>query len=58
MFLAYVGDLPSHVGVVIDTHMLHAKGNEIQGGQVQYNKLEAIEKNYTKVEYFQYADIS
>ncbi|QYN46863.1 hypothetical protein [Gilliamella sp. ESL0405] len=52
MFLAYVGDLPSHVGVVIDTHMLHAKGNEIQGGQVQYNKLEAIEKAYTKVEYY------
>lgn len=58
VFLAYVGDIPSHVGVVIDNHMLHAKGNEIQGGQVQYNKLEAIEKAYTKVEYYQYADIS
>lgn len=58
VFLAYIGDIPSHVGVVIDNHALHAKGNEVQGGQVQYNKLDAIEKLYTKIEYYKYANLS
>lgn len=58
VFLAYIGDIPSHVGVVIDNHALHAKGNEVQGGQVQYNKLDAIEKLYTKIEYYKNANLS
>lgn len=58
VFLAYVGDIPSHVGIVIDNYALHAKGDEIQGGQVQLNRLDAIEKTYTKIEYYQYANLS
>ena len=57
VFLAYLGDTPTHVGIVIDNHALHAKGNAEQGGQVQYNKLDAIETMYTKVEYYKYADL-
>lgn len=56
VFLAYIGDYPCHVGVVIDRHGLHAKGNE-NGGQVQYNRLDAIEKTFTKIEYYKYAKI-
>lgn len=56
VFLAYIGDNPCHVGVVIDNHALHAKGNS-QGGQVQYNKLDAIERMYTKVEYYKHANL-
>lgn len=58
VFLAYIGSVPSHVGVVIDNHALHAKGNSIQGGQVQYNRLDVIERIYSKIEYYKYADLS
>lgn len=58
VFLAYIGDIPRHVGVVIDNHALHANGNSIDGGQVQYNKLDAIERMYTKVEYYKHVDLS
>lgn len=47
VFLAYVGDVPSHVGIVIDNHALHANGNPTQGGQVQYNRLDTLERAYT-----------
>lgn len=57
VFLAYVGDVPSHVGIVIDNHALHANGNPTQGGQVQYNRLDTLERAYTKLEYYQYADL-
>lgn len=57
VFLAYIGNYPCHVGIIIDNHVIHAKGNIKEGGQVQYNTLYAIEKCYTNVEYYKYASL-
>lgn len=58
VFIAYQNQQPGHVGVVIDSYVLHAKGNETHGGQVQYNRLDAITRCYQKVEFYEYANLS
>ncbi|WP_392562476.1 hypothetical protein RHO12_03065 [Orbus sturtevantii] len=57
VFIAYSHSVPCHVGVVIGNYALHAKGNEQTGGQVQYNRLDALERTYQKMEYYEYINL-
>ena len=58
IFLAYHKGEPCHVGVVIDDNfVLHTNGNS-KHGQVQYNKLEAVARQYQKLEFYKYDNLS
>lgn len=57
VFIAYANGSPCHVGIVIGNYALHAKGNEQAGGQVQYNRLDALERTYQKMEYYEYINL-
>ncbi|WP_392552930.1 hypothetical protein RHO14_03435 [Orbus wheelerorum] len=57
VFIAYSYGAPCHVGVVVGNYALHAKGNEQIGGQVQYNRLDALERTYQKMEYYEYINL-
>lgn len=51
IFIGYIGNSPAHVGVIIDSGALHSRG---EGGCVRYDKLRAIERNFTKLEFLRY----
>lgn len=53
IFVCFVGDKPSHVGLIINGHALHASQ---ESGCVRYDKLRAINRKFTKVEFLRYAD--
>ncbi|WP_392565802.1 NlpC/P60 family protein [Utexia brackfieldae] len=57
VFVGYLNGEPSHVGVCVDRHVIHANGSH-QGGQVQYNRLDAISKCYQNLEFFKYVNLS
>lgn len=56
IFVAYVGDNPVHVGIVIDDYALHAAGKNNRG-QVQYNRISALEKFY-RLEFYTHVNLS
>ncbi|NIY47259.1 NlpC/P60 family protein [Cedecea colo] len=52
MFVAYYGNNPVHVGLVIDGKALHSRG---ENGHVRADHIRTIQKLYTKVEFYSYA---
>ena len=55
VFMAFQGDVPAHCGVVIGDFVLHAIGSTETPGQVVYHRKRVIERNYGKVEYWEFA---
>jgi len=53
MFVAYYGAQPVHVGLVIDGRALHSRG---ENGHVRSDHIRTIQKLFTKVEFYSYAD--
>lgn len=52
IFVAYVGSVPVHVGLVIDGRAYHSRA---ECSHVRFDKIRTIEKLFTKVEYYTYA---
>jgi cell wall-associated NlpC family hydrolase len=53
MFVAYYGSTPVHVGLIIDGMALHSRG---ESGHVRSDHIRTVQKLYTKIEYYSYAD--
>lgn len=53
IFVAWVGSQPVHVGLIIDGCALHSRG---ENGHVRSDAVRTIQKLFTKVEFYQYAD--
>ncbi|KFC12270.1 phage protein [Trabulsiella guamensis ATCC 49490] len=52
IFVAWIGSRPVHVGLVIDGHVLHSRG---ENGHVRKDAIRTIQKLFTKVEFYRYA---
>lgn len=52
IFIAYYGDKPKHVGLVVDGQAFHSRG---ESGHVRFDKLRTLEKVFTRVEFYDYA---
>lgn len=53
VFMAFDGDLPAHVGVMISpTKMLHSRGSEETGGNVSIHSIQAMKSRYNRIEYY------
>lgn len=52
IFVAYYGNDPKHVGLVLNGQAFHSRG---ENGHVRMDKLRTIEKIFTRVEYYEYA---
>lgn len=53
MFVAWVGGNPVHVGLIIDGRALHSRG---ENGHVRSDAIRTIQKLFTRVEFYTYAD--
>lgn len=53
MFVAWVGGYPVHVGLIIDGRALHSRG---ENGHVRSDAIRTIQKLFTRVEFYTYAD--
>lgn len=53
IFVAWVGSRPVHVGLVVDGKALHSRG---ENGHVRPDAIRTIQKLFTKVEFYRYAD--
>ena len=53
IFVGYVGNRAEHVGLIVNGGALHSRGD---GGGVRYDRLRAVEKMFTRMEYLTYAD--
>lgn len=52
IFVAYLGEQPAHVGLIVDRMALHSRG---EGGSVRMDSLLVIERAFTKLEFYSYA---
>lgn len=52
IFIAYDGGRPAHIGVIVDGRALHSRG---ENGAVRSDRLAAVERMFTRVEYKSYA---
>lgn len=52
IFVAWIGNNPVHVGLIIDGRALHSRG---ENGHVRSDAIRTIQKLFTKVEFYQYA---
>jgi len=52
IFVAYVGNAPAHVGIIINGMAYHSRA---ESSQVRFDKIRTIERLFTKVEYYNYA---
>ena len=52
IFVAYEGVKPVHVGLIIDDRALHSRG---ENGAVRSDRISAVERQFSKVEYMIYA---
>lgn len=52
IFVAYVGNTPAHVGIIINGMAYHSRA---QSSHVRFDKIRTIERLFTKVEYYNYA---
>lgn len=52
VFIGYEGAQPAHIGLIVDGRALHSRG---ENGAVRSDRLSAIERAFTKVEYKRYA---
>lgn len=55
MFVAYYASAPVHVGLIVDGKALHSRGED---GFVRTDHIRTIQKLYTKIEYYSYANHS
>ena len=53
MFVAWVGSHPVHVGLIINGRALHSRG---ENGHVRSDAIRTIQKLFTRVEFYTYAD--
>ncbi|EPT6987785.1 NlpC/P60 family protein [Cronobacter turicensis] len=53
IFVAWVGSKPVHVGLIVDGKALHSRG---ENGHVRPDAIRTIQKLFTKVEFYRYAD--
>lgn len=53
IFVAYIGSFPAHVGLVINGEAYHARA---ESSHVRFDRIRTIEKLFTKVEYYEYAN--
>lgn len=53
IFVAWVGSHPVHVGLIIDGRALHSRG---ESGHVRSDAIRTIQKLFTRVEFYSYAD--
>lgn len=59
VFMAFDGDLPAHVGVMISaTKMLHSRGSEETGGSVSIHSIQAMKTRYNRIEFYIYRGIN
>jgi len=52
IFVGYIGSHPAHVGIVIGDSAFHSRG---ECGSVKVDTLRAIERKFTRVEFYKYA---
>lgn len=53
MFVAYYGSQPVHVGLIINGRALHSRG---ENGHVRSDQIRTIQKLYSRVEFYTYAN--
>lgn len=53
IFVAWVGSNPVHVGLIIDGRALHSRGDN---GHVRPDAVRTIQKLFTRVEFYSYAN--
>lgn len=53
IFVAWIGSRPVHVGLIVDGRAVHSRG---ENGHVRADAIRTIQKLFTKVEFFTYAD--
>ncbi|ELN9421084.1 NlpC/P60 family protein [Enterobacter ludwigii] len=53
IFVAWVGSQPVHVGLIFDGRALHSRG---ENGHVRFDAIRTIQKLFTRVEFYTYAD--
>jgi cell wall-associated NlpC family hydrolase len=54
-FMAFDGDKPAHVGMMISaTKMLHSRGCKETGGSVSIHSLQAMKSRYNRIEFYVY----
>ncbi|MFS7382866.1 NlpC/P60 family protein [Rahnella inusitata] len=52
MFVAYEGQHPKHVGLILGGQAFHSRG---ESGHVRLDKIRTLQKVYSKVEFYTYA---
>ncbi|WP_447868629.1 NlpC/P60 family protein [Rahnella aceris] len=52
MFVAYEGQQPKHVGLILGGQAFHSRG---ESGHVRLDKIRTLQKVYSKVEFYTYA---
>lgn len=52
VFVGYTGARAAHIGLIIDGGALHSRGD---GGGVRFDRLRAVERVFTKLEFLHYA---
>lgn len=53
IFIGYIGSQPAHIGLIIDGHAFHSRG---ENGAVRLDRLIVLEKKFTRLEFMRYAD--
>jgi len=53
IFIAWYGSQPVHVGLTVNGMALHSRG---ENGHVRADSIRTIQKLFTRVEFYQYAD--
>lgn len=53
IFVAWIGSNPVHVGLIIDGRALHSRGDN---GHVRPDAIRTIQKLFTRVEFYSYAN--
>lgn len=53
IFVAWVGSQPVHVGLILGGLALHSRG---ENGHVRFDAIRTIQKLFTRVEFYTYAD--
>lgn len=53
IFVAWFGSQPVHVGLILEGRALHSRG---ENGHVRFDAIRTIQKLFTKVEFYTYAN--
>lgn len=59
IFIAFDGDTPEHVGIMISkTKVLHSRGSEATPGSVSIHSLAALKSRYNRIEFYIYRGLN